>query len=184
MLNTKKCVESSRNTDFCMMKKLFLIRHAKSSWDDAGLRDFERPLAQRGKRDAPFMANILLNMSVQPDKLVSSPAQRAQDTAVHFAKILHVDPWNIQLIESIYEALPDTLHEVVTSLDNQWQTVLLFGHNPGFTLYANRFSEGSRFDNVPTCGIVCIESDTENWIDFVPGNAKIKEWFFPKSFAI
>ncbi len=166
------------------MKKLFLIRHAKSSWDEAGLRDFERPLAPRGKRDAPCMANVLLRKAVRPDKLVSSPAQRAQDTAVQFAKVLDIDPWNIQISDAIYEALPDTLHEVVTSLDNQWDTVLLFGHNPGFTLYANRFSEGFRFDNVPTCGIVCLLSDADSWMDFVPGNAKIEEWFFPKEYAV
>lgn len=166
------------------MKKLYLIRHAKSSWDDAGLRDFERPLAPRGKRDAPFMANLLMEKQVIPDKLVSSTAQRAQDTAGHFAKVFHVDPWSILLNEAIYEALPDTLQEVVKGLDDQWDTVFLFGHNPGFTLFANRFSEGSRFDNVPTCGIVAIQTDRDSWSEFVPGNAKIIAWYFPKEYAV
>lgn len=162
------------------MKSLFLVRHAKSSWDYPHLEDHQRPLAARGKRDAPRMARILVNQGIRPDKLISSPAQRAHDTAMLFAKEMAIDHWDILIEKDIYDALPDTLQEVTSCLNEDWSTVALFGHNPGFTVYANRFTEGFRFDNIPTCGIVRIDSDTSYWTDFVPGHAKVMKWYFPK----
>lgn len=162
------------------MKRLILVRHAKSSWDYPGLRDFERPLGPRGKRDAPQMAQLTVDKGLRPDKLVSSPAKRAYDTALLFAEAHGIDPSQLQLDESIYEALPDTLETVVASLDDAWDVVYLFGHNPGFTLFANRYTSGFRFDNVPTCGIVVIESDQNAWHDVVPGKANVTTWYFPK----
>ncbi len=166
------------------MKDLFLIRHAKSSWDYPDLRDIERPLGARGKADAPFMAEIIREKRVLPDKLVSSTARRAQDTALFFAKAFDRPSWDIELVEQIYEAFPDDLQEVVSDLDPQWGTVFLFGHNPGFTVYANRFAEGFRFDNVPTCGIVHIRGEVTDWHDFQPGQAKVEAWLFPKEYRI
>jgi phosphohistidine phosphatase len=166
------------------VKTLVLVRHAKSSWDHPGMRDIQRPLGARGKRDAPRMAELLLEKGIRPDKLVSSPAQRAHDTAVFFAKALGTDHWDIALVEEIYEALPDTLQAVVSRLDNDWDTVLLFGHNPGFTIFANRFAEGFRFDNVPTCGVVVVKGEVDFWSEFIAGNARITEWYFPKEHAL
>lgn len=165
------------------MKTLLLVRHAKSAWDQPGLLDKDRPLGARGKRDAPIMASVLRSENLQPDKLVSSTARRANDTAVAFAKELGMDHWDIKLVDECYEAMPDTLQAIVARLDSQWETVCLFGHNPGFTIYANRFGDGFRFDNVPTCGIVRIEAPVEAWSDFLPGTAKITKWYFPKDYA-
>lgn len=167
-------------SNFAFMKTLVLVRHAKSSWDDPGLRDFERPLSPRGKRDAPRMAEWVSEKYTVADKLVSSPAQRAQDTAVHFAKAFGSDPWDILLVDSVYEALPDDLQQVVESFDDSWNEVLLFGHNPGLTIFANRFSEGFRFDNIPTCGVVVIHSLVSHWNEFRPGSATVEKWMFPK----
>ncbi|MCF8236631.1 MAG: histidine phosphatase family protein [Saprospiraceae bacterium] len=166
------------------MKELFLVRHAKSSWDYPDLQDIERPLGARGKRDAPFMAEIIREKGVHPDKLVSSTARRAQDTALYFGKAFDRPVWDIELVDQIYEAFPDDLQTVVSGMDSQWDTVLMFGHNPGFTVYANRFCHGFRFDNVPTCGIVHIRSEVDDWRDFLPGQAKVEAWFFPKEYRI
>lgn len=166
------------------MKSLLLVRHAKSSWDNPGMRDIQRPLGPRGKRDAPRMAGLVREKGHLPDKLVSSSAQRAHDTAAYFARALDMDQWDILIKDEIYEALPDQLQEVVVKLDDEWDTVAMFGHNPGFTIYANRFSEGFRFDNVPTCGIVLIRAEVDHWSDFLPGNARIIEWYFPKEYAV
>lgn len=167
-------------SNFAPMKTLVLVRHAKSSWDELGLRDFDRPLSPRGKRDAPRMAGLVSERYPEADKLVSSPAQRAQDTAVHFAKAFNMDPWDILLVDSVYEALPDDLQQVVETFDDSWNEVLLFGHNPGITIFANRFSEGFRFDNIPTCGVVVIRSAVDHWNEFKPGSAAVDKWMFPK----
>ncbi|MCB0693234.1 MAG: histidine phosphatase family protein [Lewinellaceae bacterium] len=166
------------------MRELFLVRHAKSSWDYPDLRDEERPLGARGKSDAPFMARILLEKGFVPDKLVSSTARRAQDTASHFARVYQIDPRDVALVARVYEAMPDDLMEVVHGLSDEWGTVFLFGHNPGFTVFANRFAEGFRFDNVPTCGIVRILSEASSWQDVTPGQARVDSWYFPKEYRI
>ena len=166
------------------MKELILVRHAKSSWDYPNLEDFDRPLGSRGKRDAPFMAEILHEKGLVPHKLVSSSARRAQDTASYFGKAFGIPLWDIKLVDKIYEAMPDDLQEVTEELSDEWDSVYLFGHNPGFTVFANRFTEGFRFDNVPTCGIVHIIGQVKSWADFKPGNAKVDAWFFPKEFRV
>ncbi|MBK7343337.1 MAG: histidine phosphatase family protein [Saprospiraceae bacterium] len=166
------------------MKDLYLVRHAKSSWDYPELDDFERPLGSRGKLDAPFMAEIIREKGIVPDHLVSSSARRAQDTASYFAKAFERSTWEITLIDQIYEAFPDDLQSVVLNLNDDWNTVFLFGHNPGFTVFANRFTEGFRFDNVPTCGIVHIHGAVDFWQGFKPGLAKVEAWYFPKEFRI
>lgn len=166
------------------MRELLLVRHAKSSWDYPDLRDDERPLGARGKSDAPFMASILKEKGIYPDKLVSSTARRAHDTANHFARVYQMDSRDIDLIPRIYEAMPDDLMEVVHGLSDDWGTVFLFGHNPGFTVFANRYADGFRFDNVPTCGIVRILADGPSWRDVQPGQARVDSWYFPKEYRI
>lgn len=166
------------------VKDLYLVRHAKSSWDYPDLRDFERPLGNRGKMDAPLMAEIMREKGIVPSKLVSSSARRAQDTASFFAKAFDGTTWEIDLVDEIYEAFPDDIQAVVHGLEDTWETVFLFGHNPGFTVFANRFTEGFRFDNVPTCGIVHIQGEVDSWKDFKPGLAKVEAWFFPKEYRI
>ncbi len=161
------------------MRTLYLIRHAKSSWDNPGLRDFNRPLNDRGLRDAPRMAQLLANRGVRPDLLVSSPAKRALTTAQFFAAAFQYADAAIQREESIYESLPHDLLRLISQLPDEARTVLLFGHNPTFTEVANRFSE-ELIENVPTCGIVQIESSADRWNTLFEGNAKVMSCFFPK----
>lgn len=164
---------------FASMRTLFLIRHAKSSWDTPGLRDFNRPLNDRGLHDAPKMAKILVKQGVKPDLLVSSPAKRALTTALFFAEAFGIADADVVQEKNIYEAAPADILQVVSRLPDSAQTVLLFGHNPTLTEVANRFSDGF-IDNIPTCGIVQIESQADSWKAFAEGNAAVKKRYFPK----
>lgn len=161
------------------MRTLFLIRHAKSSWDNPGLRDLNRPLNDRGLRDAPRMARLLVDFGIQPDLLVSSPAKRAYCTAQFFAEAYGLAQEKIVKIPEIYEAMPLDILKVISELPEAARTVCLFGHNPTFTEVANIFS-GNNIDNVPTCGIVHIESHSPSWKEFYEGNSVVKELYFPK----
>lgn len=161
------------------MRTLFLIRHAKSSWEHPGLRDIDRPLNERGLYEAPLMAQILVREGVQPDLLVSSPAKRAWTTAMFFAAAFGIKDDAVQREPDIYEADPLDILRLVSQLPDMAQTVFLFGHNMTFTDVANRYAE-KEIANVPTCGIVRIESEVDSWAAFDAGNAKVCKQYFPK----
>ncbi len=161
------------------MRTLFLIRHAKSSWEHPGIRDIDRPLNERGLYEAPLMAQILVREGVQPDLLVSSPAKRAWTTALFFAVAFGIKDEAIQREQDIYEADPPDILRLVSQLPDTASTVFLFGHNMTFTDVANRFAK-TEIANVPTCGIVRIESDVDTWAAFDEDNATVCKRYFPK----
>ena len=146
------------------MRELFLVRHAKSSWDDPGLSDFERPLNSRGKEDAPLMGEHLKELGIKPDLIISSPAKRAKKTAKILACKLGYPEDNIEWEESIYEASPQTLLYLVCNLPESAKRVMLIGHNPGFTTLANILGDIT-IENIPTAGVVGIAFDTAKWSD-------------------
>ncbi|MDQ7817672.1 MAG: histidine phosphatase family protein [Melioribacteraceae bacterium] len=163
------------------MKKLFLIRHAKSSWDESGITDFERALNKRGKRDAPFMGALLKKEKVKPDIIISSPAKRAITTAEAFAEELDYPVKKIIIDNSIYESGIKGLETIVQSIPDDNKTVLLFGHNPTLTFYANHL--GDKFiSNIPTCGIVGIELNVKNWREVERGKGKTYLFEYPKKY--
>jgi phosphohistidine phosphatase len=162
------------------MRTIYLIRHAKSSWGNPGLRDFDRPLNDRGLHDAPKMAQFLAEKGVKPDLLVSSPAKRALTTALFFAEAFKIEASEIQREANIYEAFPQEILRLISDLPEPATTILLFGHNPTFTEVANRFVENDFIENVPTCGIVKITSTATSWREFYEGNSKVTACFFPK----
>ena len=162
------------------MKTLFLVRHAKSSWDHPGLRDHDRPLNERGHRIAPLMATTLQSLGVAPDALVSSPAKRAFSTAEYFAKAFGKPVADIEIEDDIYEAMPLEIFRVIRQLNAAWDTVLLFGHNPTFTEVANHFYAGNRIDNMPTCGIVKITAPVEDWRQFERPAARVSDFWWRK----
>ncbi|MEO0724011.1 MAG: histidine phosphatase family protein [Bacteroidota bacterium] len=165
------------------MKKVTLIRHAKSSWEDMTLRDHDRPLNKRGKRDAPFMAQMMASRGWRPDRIISSTANRAQTTAHHFAAALDFSPDQVLLQERIYEASIPTLVNLIAQLDDEWSEVALFGHNPTFTMVANLFYRNDYLDNLPTCGIVEIEAPTvSKWEAFTPDTAQVVAVHYPKQY--
>jgi phosphohistidine phosphatase len=161
------------------MRYLFLIRHAKSSWDAPSLRDFDRPLNERGGHDAPRMAKLLFQKNIRPDLIVSSPAKRALTTARFFAEGLGIPPDSIVQKAEIYDAFATDILQIIQELPDHAQTVFLFGHNPTFTDVANRFAD-QYIGNIPTCGVVCIESTAPGWADFNTANARVIAQLFPK----
>jgi phosphohistidine phosphatase len=165
------------------MKTLFLIRHAKSSWTSLGLSDKERPLDLRGHNDAPRMAAHLKKMGIQPDLIVSSPAVRARTTADYFAKTFDIPSESIDIQQDVYEADERDILHVIHNLPDSVETVFLFGHNPTFTYVADSFSKKERFENVPTCGVVQIQSNTEGgtWENFGVKTAEVKGYWYPKT---
>jgi phosphohistidine phosphatase len=159
------------------MKILTLIRHAKSSWDDAILDDFERPLNKRGKRDAPFMGEKLKAMGMMPDQFLSSPAKRANATAEKIAKKIGYPQNAIILKPSLYLASTFNFFEVVRAIDNNFNKIFLVGHNPGITDFANMLTN-SFIDNVPTTGIVAVKFDVKKWSEITTG--KLLFFEYPK----
>lgn len=145
-----------------MAKHLTLIRHAKSSWDDSGLQDFERPLNGRGLKNAPMMGKRLAAAGYTFDTIISSPAVRAITTAKLIAAEIGFDENSILQIHSLYAAGLGTLVDVVREIDNRFQDAILVGHNPGFTQLCRYLSQ-TRILNMPTCCIARIEFDAQSW---------------------
>ncbi len=162
-----------------MERRLYLIRHAKSSWKDTRLSDFDRPLNKRGKHDAPFMGTRLSKYHVQPDLIISSPAKRAIKTAKLLAHEINYSKKDIVEDKKIYGADVDGLLEIIRNLDNDKNQVFLIGHNPGLTLLAESLS-GLPVQNIPTCGVFCVEFQADTWKDIKEGLGALIFLDFPK----
>jgi phosphohistidine phosphatase len=166
------------------MKTLYLIRHAKSSWDDPEQADIERPLNKRGKKDAPNMARRLKEKRVTPDVMITSPATRAHDTCTSFAKILDFDSDKIKIEKRLYHAdeeqILKVLHELKDHERDDEEVVLLFGHNPGLTEFTNRLLD-ENIDNIPTCGIVKAQLNIKRWKEAHFGCGELEYFDFPKN---
>ena len=130
-------------------KILLVVRHAKSSWDIGTLNDFERPLNERGKKDAPLMAKRLMDRNIPIDAFVSSPAKRAKKTAELFCETFGKKEDSILYISMLYHATAEVFYEVVEQLDDSSNTVALFSHNPGITEFVNSLTDGPPIDNFP-----------------------------------
>lgn len=137
-------------------KTLLIIRHAKSSWDTGTLNDFERPLNERGKRDAPAMAKKLKERNILIDAFVASPAKRAKKTAELFIEEYQREKEDIIFISKLYHAPAEIFFEVAEDLHDHFNTVAVFSHNPGITEFVNMLSDDIRLDNMPTCGIFAV----------------------------
>jgi phosphohistidine phosphatase len=144
------------------MKTLFLMRHAKSSWNDSTLDDHERPLNQRGKDNAPIMAKRLHKLGIKPDALFTSTAMRAAATAQVFAKHLDFPQPKISFDPNLYLATAGMLQDYVSKIENSLNSVLIFGHNPGLTLLVAQVW-GLPINNIPTCGIVSLKFGSSTW---------------------
>jgi len=155
------------------MKHLYLARHAKSSWKETGLSDIERPLNERGRKDAPFMGKILVDKKVHPDLILSSPARRARKTALAIAEKLNLNSDKILLDENIYEASAGELMDIIINIEDKYNSVMIFGHNPGLTMLHNRLSN-HYIDNIPTCGIIALKFN-ESWKNI---NSQLTELVF------
>jgi phosphohistidine phosphatase len=154
------------------MKILYLMRHAKSSWDFGGLSDKERPLNHRGRCDAPQMGQALAERSIQLNLLVSSPAVRALSTAALVAKEMNYPPERIQVLDGIYEASLDRLVDIIQELPDEAESVLLVGHNPTITDTANALSPTAVHD-LTTAAVVCLHFQVDQWAEVSRHNAEL-----------
>ena len=161
------------------MKRLYLIRHAKSSWDDPRLADFDRPLNDRGKRDAPRMGRRLAEGGHRPDILLSSPARRALGTAKRIAHELGFRKEAILRNSHLYHADESQLLQAVRAQPDRASSLMLFGHNPGLTEFATLLCRYP-FDNIPTCGVVCIDFPVDSWTRVTYNQGALQFFDYPK----
>ncbi len=161
-------------------KTLFVLRHAKSSWDETEKRDFDRPLKARGIDDALNLANSIRKELVDIDVIISSPANRAIHTAILICQAVGLPLDIIQLNEKLYETYEEEVERIVKSLPNHVNTAMIVGHNPTFTYFANKFIP-SPIDNIPTSGIVQLQFDITSWSDISRNKLKSSFFDFPKN---
>ena len=157
------------------MKQLLLIRHAKSSWSDFSIKDFDRPLNDRGKKDAPVMAKRMLDKDITIDAFIASTAKRARKTAELFVKEFKGKKDNILFFDELYLATPSAFLKVISKTDDQFKTIAVFSHNEGITDFANSLTD-TKVDDIPTCGIFAIKLKTKHWVNFQ--EAEKEFWFF------
>lgn len=162
------------------MKILLLVRHAKSSWDNSILSDFDRPLNERGKKDAPVMAKRLKEKKIKIDAFVSSPAKRAKKTAKIFMEEYDEKEKNLIQIPSLYEASVKDFYHTVESLSDKDDTVALFAHNPGITDFINSL-ECSPVYNMPTCAVYVLQIQTKHWKEIKEAKKEFLFFDYPKS---
>ncbi len=165
-----------------MFRTLFLVRHAKSSWDDPDLADHARPLNKRGKRDAAAMAQRLAHRSSRPELIVTSPATRARRTAEAMAAAFGFEPESLVVDPRIYDATVTPLLEVIRSLDDRHARVMLVGHHPGLTDIVNALTN-AQVAKMPTCSVAEVRSQVPSWTDVREGGAVLIELLTPKDHA-
>jgi len=162
-----------------MPKTLYLVRHAKSSWDDAGLADRDRPLNDRGLRDAPDMGKRLSAQGHRPDLIISSPAKRAYSTARKIAKKLGYEKSAIVKDERLYFAGTGRMLELLENLDDRHGSVMIVGHNPAMTTFLNILCD-SPVHNMPTCSIAVVGYDIDSWTELASEEGSLLAYDFPK----
>ncbi len=144
------------------MKMLYAVRHAKSSWDAPDQDDFDRPLNERGEKDAPRMGKQLKERDVVPDLIYASPAARAWATAVAIAHILGYDVNNIRKERKLYHAGEDILLETVRHTSDTIDSIMIVGHNPGLTEFVNDLLN-ENISNISTAGVVAAQLKIDSW---------------------
>lgn len=159
------------------MKTLYILRHAKSSWTEANLSDFERPLNERGIKTAPFMGELMRKKNFQPDLILSSPAQRAKQTALLAKKAGRFEA-QIRYDERIYEASPLRLIEIVSEVENEIESVLLIGHNPGFEGLVKFLTGESQ--SIPTAALAVVDLMADDWQSLHPECCALRALIRPK----
>lgn len=164
-----------------MTKKLILLRHAKSSWNDASLADFDRPLNKRGLRDAPDMAKRLHLRGCIPDKVLCSPAKRTQETAALILDGLGIDKQRLEYIDAIYEASPGDLMAAIEQQDDTTIQLMVIGHNPAMEYLASMLNQGDRL-TMATCAVCEFDiDDTGSWKELAAAQIELAYYDFPKN---
>lgn len=160
------------------MKKLILVRHAKSSWENSNIKDFDRPLNSRGENNAPEMADRFLALNIIPNLILTSGAKRAYETAKIFAEKLKLTPSKLQVNNNMYHASATTLKNIIQAQNEALENIMIVGHNPGLTDLANLLGD-LNIENLPTCGIYGLEI-ADQWKNIGNTQGKVFIFDFPK----
>jgi len=161
------------------MKKIYIIRHAKSSWKDLNLDDFDRPLNRRGRFDAPLMGEKLKSKNIMPDIVMSSSALRTKLTAQTITQKIGYTK-DVLFSKDLYESSASVIYDKLSNLDDKYEIVFLFGHNTGINEFVENYVEF--YENVPTCGIVEIDFNCSKWNEISEKNAKLISFDYPKNY--
>ncbi len=169
------------------MLTLTLLRHAKSDWDDSKLADFDRPLAERGLKDAPIMGRAMAANGIAPDLVLCSPAVRTTETWALASEELTAVP-ETHFEEALYHARPLVLLQRLRAVPNTARHVMLVGHNPGFHAFAAQLVGSGPVKLVeamkskyPTAGVANIELDVASWSDLAWGDGRLEQFLTPKT---
>jgi len=159
---------------------LLLVRHAKSSWNFPELDDIDRPLNERGKKDAPFMADLVKSKGLTLSHIISSPAKRAFKTAKQFYKAYESEGATIEKDHDLYFGSESDWLHIINSLQEDVTLPAFFSHNPTITYFTNSFSD-KLIENVPTCGVIHLRSEVDKWSALHYDNTKVIGLYFPKA---
>ena len=163
------------------MKRLTLARHAKSSWTEVLLADHDRVLSERGVRDAPRMGKRINARKLRPSLIISSTAIRAISTARAFAEALKYPLEFLQSEKELYLATPEKILEIVCAQEDNFSDLMVIGHNPGMTDLVNQMLPSMHLHNLPTCGVVAIDVETDAWGKIPEADSKLFFYDYPKN---
>jgi phosphohistidine phosphatase len=161
------------------MKKVYYTRHGKSSWDDPFQKDFDRPLKKRGRKDAKLIGSVLKKEGHEIDVIFSSSAQRAKETAVIFQEVMDI-PF-ITFFVDLYHASDRGVLDFLSKIETTPESIMVFGHNPGYTNLVNRYSDQHLY-NLPTTGTFCVEYDCDCWSEIKMSKGVLKGIWIPKNY--
>lgn len=164
------------------MKVLYLVRHAKSSWKDTTLPDHKRPLLEKGKKRTKKVIDFLWQKKVSVNYMISSPAVRAYETSMHLAKALNYPVEKIQLSPHAYYGDAQKLFNLICAVSNDYNKLMLIGHNPALTNLINDFIE-TKIDYLPTSGIVALKFQTDRWTKIGTAERVLDFVVYPKMIA-
>ena len=163
------------------MKSLIIVRHCKSSWADLSLSDFDRPLNKRGNIDGELMSNYLKEKEKKIDKLISSKSKRTRLTSKYFTEKIHFD--SISYLDELYHASYSDIINIISNVKNNFNSIMLIGHNPGLTELINQNTSMNIY-NLPTTGVVKVEFKGDKWERITENKGKIVYKKFPKELKL
>jgi phosphohistidine phosphatase len=163
------------------MRRLTLVRHAKSDWKNSELKDFDRPLNRRGLKEAPEMAELVAAQQLRPDLMLTSPAVRALETARVFAKALEYPLRRLKTEDRLYLGPATDILDVVRGIGSRVRHLMVFGHNPGLSEFAQSLTNDRELGELPTCAVYTMELDVRSWGDVRVGEAINASLSHPRS---
>lgn len=164
------------------MKKLYVTRHAKSSWDYIDAADIDRPLNQRGIKDAHLVSSNLFKNNLIPSVMITSPANRAAHTCLIFARELNLEHDLIHIDYNLYHPSIDSILGVLAGINDKYDSAMIFGHNPGFTDFSNALK--ADLYNQPTAGCSIFKLSANTWADVYDCESEFIECVTPKQLKV